>query len=327
MEKIRWGIIGTGSIARQFAQGLAILPEAELAAIGSRQAETAVAFATEFNVPRPYAGYEALAQDKEVDVVYVATPHVYHKQNSLLCLQHGKAVLCEKPFAINKQQAETVFTAARASGLFVMEAMWTYFLPAMAMVRTLLAERVIGEVRLLTADFGFRADLNLASRLFDPALGGGALLDVGIYPLALAQMVFGPPAHINSRAHLGETGVDEQAAIILGYEGGQMALLHTAVRTETPQEAIIMGTEGRLKIHAPWWKPSRLTLTQPGQADQEIEVPFEGNGYNYEAVAVMEQLHAGKQEHALMPWSTTLALMETMDAIRAQWGLRYPGEM
>jgi predicted dehydrogenase len=158
-------------------------------------------------------------------------------------------------------------------------------------------------------------------------LGGGALLDVGIYPLALAQMVLGPPAYTSSQAHLGETGIDEQAAVILGYPGGELAVLHTAVRTETAQEAVIMGTEGRIKIHAPWWKPARLTLAQPGQPDQEIDVPFEGNGYNYEATAVMQCLRAGEREHALMPWSTTLALLETMDTIRAQWGLRYPGEL
>jgi predicted dehydrogenase len=326
MNKIRWGILGTGNIAAQFARGLAVLPEAELVAVGSRAEGTAVTFAQQFNIPHARATYESLAQDVQVDVIYVATPHVFHMENSLLCLEQGKAVLCEKPFAINKQQAERVFTAAHDKGLFVMEAMWTYFLPAMVKVRQLLAEEAIGEVRMLTADFGFRTSINAESRLFDPALGGGALLDVGIYPLALAQMIFGSPTEIRSLAHLGETGIDEQAAVILGYGGGELALLHTAVRTESPQEAIIMGTDGRIKIHAPWWMPSRLTLTQPGRPDQELEVSFLGNGYNYEATAVMESLRAGQTEHPLMPWATTLALLETMDTIRGQWGLRYPGE-
>lgn len=325
-DKIRWGILGTGVIARKFAEGLAVLTDAALTAVGSRDERTATAFATEYHVPHAHASYEALAENPEVDVIYIATPHVFHMENSLLCLQHGKAVLCEKPFTMNRQQAEAVFALAETKGLFVMEAMWTYFLPAITMVRQLLQEGVIGQVRMLTADFGYRTAMNPYGRHFAPALGGGALLDVGIYPLALAHMVFGVPTQITGMAHLGETGVDEQAAIILGYEGGELALLHTAARTETVQEAVIMGTDGRIKIHFPWWQPTRLTLTQPGQAGQEIELPFLGNGYNYEAAAVMDCLRSNKTQHPLMPWSTTLALQETMDNIRAQWGLRYPAD-
>lgn len=325
-DKIRWGILGTGVIAHKFAEGLAVLPDAVLTAVGSREERTATNFATQYAVPQAHASYESLAQDPTVDVIYIATPHVFHLENSLLCLQHGKAVLCEKPFTMNRRQAETIFSLAEAKGLFVMEAMWTYFLPAITMVRQLLQDGVIGEVRMLTADFGYRAAIDPHGRHFSPTLGGGALLDVGIYPLALAHMIFGPPTQITSMAHLGETGVDEQAAIILGYEKGELALLHTAVRTETVQEAVIMGTNGRLKIHFPWWQPTRLTLTQSGQADQLIELPFTGNGYNYEATAVMECLRHGKSQHALMPWSTTLALQEIMDKIRAQWGLRYPAD-
>ncbi|HRQ38992.1 MAG TPA: Gfo/Idh/MocA family oxidoreductase [Chloroflexota bacterium] len=326
IDTIRWGILGTGVIARKFADGLAVLPDAVLTAVGSREERTAAAFATQYHVPRAHASYEALAQDPDVDVIYVATPHVFHLENSLLCLQHGKAVLCEKPFTMNRQQAEAIFALAEAKGLFVMEAMWTYFLPAVTMVRQLLQDGVIGEVRMLTADFGYRAMIDPYGRHFSPALGGGALLDVGIYPLALAHMLFGAPTQITSMAHLGETGVDEQAGIILGYKNGELALLHTAVRTETVQEAVIMGTDGRIKIHFPWWQPTHLTLTQPGQANQEIAAPFTGNGYNYEATAVMDCLRTGKTQHPLMPWSTTLALQETMDTIRAQWGLKYPAD-
>jgi predicted dehydrogenase len=325
-DKIRWGILGTGVIAHKFAEGLAVLPDAVLTAVGSRDERTAAAFASQHHVPHAHATYEALAQNPEVDVVYIATPHVFHMENSLLCLQHGRAVLCEKPFTMNRRQAETIFSLAQAKGLFVMEAMWTYFLPAITMVRQLLQDGVIGEVRMVTADFGYRAAIDPHGRHFSPALGGGALLDVGIYPLALAHMLFGPPTQITGMAHLGETGVDEQAAIILGYEKGELALLHTAVRTETVQEAVIMGTNGRIKIHFPWWHPARLTLTQPGQADQLIEAPYTGNGYNYEAAAVMDCLRAGLSEHPVMPWSTTLALQETMDKIRAQWGLQYPAD-
>ncbi|GIK55206.1 MAG: Gfo/Idh/MocA family oxidoreductase [Chloroflexi bacterium] len=325
-DKIRWGILGTGVIARKFAEGLAVLPDAVLTAVGSRNEHTAAAFATQYHVPHAHASYKALAKNPEVDVIYIATPHVFHMENSLLCLQHGKAVLCEKPFTMNRRQAEAIFALTEKTGLFVMEAMWTCFLPAITMVRQLLQDGVIGQVRMLTADFGYRTAMNPYGRHFAPTLGGGALLDVGIYPLALAHMVFGAPTQITGLAHLGETGVDEQAAIILGYKGGELALLHTAVRTETVQEAVIMGTNGRIKIHFPWWQPTRLTLTLSGQAAQDIELPFLGNGYNYEAAAVMDCLRSGQTQHPLMPWSTTLALQDTMDKIRTQWGLRYPAD-
>lgn len=326
MNKIRWGILGTGVIARKFAEGLAVLPEAELVAVGSRSEATAVAFATTYNIPHSHSSYEALAADQAVDVVYIATPHVFHMENCLLCLEYDKAVLCEKPFTINQQQAETVFNLAREKNLFVMEAMWTYFLPAISKVRQLIADGVIGEVCMITADFGYRTQFEANGRHFSAALGGGALLDVGIYPLALAQLLLGTPSEIRSLAQLGQSGVDEQAALILGYAQGELALLHTAVRTETVQEAVIMGSDGRLKIHTPWWAPNQISLSRPGHDEQLIEVPFAGNGYNYEATAVMECLRDGRLEHPLMPWHTTLALQATMDTIRAQWGLRYPME-
>lgn len=326
-ERIRWGILGTGSIAKQFAKGLSVLPDAELVAVGSRSQASADSFATIFNIPRRHATYEALAQDAEVDVVYIATPHSLHKENSILCLQNNKAVLCEKPFAINAAQAKDVIAFAREKKLFLMEAMWTRFFPLMVKLRELVAEGAIGQVRMITADFGFRTQFNPQGRLFDPHLGGGALLDVGIYPLSLASMLLGAPTEIRSLAHLGQTGVDEQAAVILAYNEGQLALLHTATRTNTPHEAIIMGTEGQLRIDAPWWRPARMTLSRPRKSDQVIDIPYQGNGYNYQAAAVMNCLRAGKLESHTMPLDETLSIMHTMDHIRAQWGLTYPMEI
>ena len=327
MDKIRWGILGTGNIAKQFARGLAVLPDAELAAVGSRSRVNADAFGDEFNVPHRYASYAALANAPDIDVVYVATPHSLHRDNSLLCLQAGKAVLCEKPFAINAAEAEEVVAMARERQLFLMEAMWTRFLPVLVETRQLLADGAIGDVRIITADFGFCASFNPQSRLFDPHLGGGALLDVGVYTVSLASMVFGsPPSRISSIAHLGQTGVDEQAAMILGYDRGQLAVLTTAIRTNTPQEATLNGTEGQIQIHAPWWKPDALTLSVQGQEDQVVHLPLEGNGYNYEAVEAMNCLRSGRAESDVMPLDETLAIMKTMDQIRAQWGLRYPME-
>jgi predicted dehydrogenase len=324
---IRWGILSTGAIAHKFAEGLRALDDAELAAVGSRRAETAEAFAQEFDVPRSHSSYADLAADPGVDVIYVATPHVFHRENTLLCLRAGKAVLCEKPFTINAREAEEVIAAARADRRFLMEAMWTRFLPAIVKVRELLAEGAIGQARMLRADFCFRTGWNPQGRLLNPALGGGALLDVGVYTVSLASMVFGPePTHIVSHAHIGETGVDEQSAMVLGYAGGQLAVLACAVRTATPHVAQIVGTEGRIYIHHPFWHPSRITLEREGADPEEMELPYPGNGYTCEAAEVGRRLRQGELESPTIPLDETLAVLRILDRIRAQWGLRYPSE-
>lgn len=325
-DKIRWGILGTGMIAAKFAEGLAVLPEAEVIAVGSRTQATAQAFADTYHIPHPHSSYEALAKDSDVDVVYIGTPHNLHRENSLMCLSSGKAVLCEKPFTINAAEAEEIITLAREKSLFLMEAMWTRYMPAMRKVQQMLADGAIGDVRLVLVDFGFRASFDPQSRLFDPHLGGGALLDLGIYPITLAWLVFGPPQNVTSKATLGSTGVDEQNAIILSYADGQMALLSSSLQADTPQEAQIIGTQGRIRIHSQWWHPTTFTLSLPGKNDETITVPTEGNGYNYEAAEVMSCLRAGKLESNLMPLDESLAIMKLLDQIRAQWGLKYPME-
>ena len=327
MPKItHWGILGAGSIARQFATGLQVLPQAELTAIGSRSPEKADQFGDQFGIPHRHGSYQDLVGDPEVDVIYVATPHPMHKENSLLCLEAGKAVLCEKPFTLNAGEARQVIECARRKKLFLMEAMWTRFLPLMVQVREWLAEEVIGEARMLTADFGFRAKMDPEGRLFKPALGGGSLLDIGVYTVALAYMVFGrPPAKITGLAHLGATGVDEQAAFILGFDRGELALLSSAARTNTPQEARIDGTRGRLRLET-FWRGTRATLSVEGQEPQTVEMPLAGNGYNYEAAEVMRCLEEGQLESETMPLEETLSIQETLDEIRRQWGLKYPTE-
>ena len=245
-------------------RGLRSLPEAEVFAVGSRSEDSAAEFADKRNIPRRHASYEGLAADPEVDVVYIATPHPFHAENAELCLQAGKAVLCEKPFCVNAAEAERVVELAREKGLFIMEGMWTRFFPLMEEVRRLLSEGAIGEVRMLNVDFGFRADLDPASRLFDQRLGGGALLDVGVYCVSFASMVLGRPSGFVSLPHLGETGVDEQASVVLEHEGGRLANLSIGVRTNMPQEATIMGTEAYIRIHAPWWRPKSMTISRPG---------------------------------------------------------------
>jgi predicted dehydrogenase len=323
---IRWGILGTGWIASEFAQGLAELPDAELAAVGSRTAGSASRFADRFQVPRRHASYQALAEDPGVDVIYVATPNPLHREHCLLCLDAGKPVLCEKPFALNAGQAGDMVRAAREKKLFLMEAMWSRFFPLMAKVRELVDEGAIGEVQMLVADLCIQFDFDPSDRRYAPDLGGGALLDLGVYPLSLASMLIGAPARITSLAHLGATGVDEQASITLGYDQGQVSTLYASLRADSPVEAILLGTKGQIRIH-PWWiRPDAITLSVAGQEDTRLEMPFAGNGYQFEAAEVMACLRAGKLESDLMPLDETLSIMETMDTIRAQWGLRFPGE-
>ena len=324
-DKIRWGILGTGSIAKQFARGLAVLPDAELAAVGSRTQENADKFGDEFDVPRRHASYADLADDANVDAIYVATPHSFHKPNSILCLEAGKAVLCEKPFAINAREAAEMIDAARKKNVFLMEAMWSRFFPVTAKVREWLAEGAIGEVRMLEADFGFGAGFNRESRLFNPELGGGALLDVGVYAVSFASMVLGAPTRVAGLAHLGESGVDEESAMLLGYDKGEIAVLYTAVRINTPQHAFILGRNGRIEMPPQFWKPTRAMLSA-GDRSETIEIEFEGNGYNYEAAEVARCLREGKLESDAMPLDETLSIMKTMDRIREQWGLKYPME-
>lgn len=325
-DKIRWGILGTGNIAHQFARGLSVVDDAELVAVGSRTQESADRFGAEFNVPRRHASYEALANDPDVDAIYVSTPHPFHKDNALLCLNAGKATLVEKPFAINTREAEQMIALAREKRLFLMEAMWTRFAPVMVKVRELLAQHVIGDVRMVSADFGFRTNLNPQGRLFDLALGGGALLDVGVYPVSFASMILGAPSQIVSIGHLGETGADEQNAVLFGYPQGQIAILSSATRTNTPQEAVIMGTDGTIRIASPWWKPEHFTVLLNGKPAEAFDLPFTGNGYNYEAIEVGRCLRAGELESPVISHAETLSIIRIMDTIRAQWGLVYPTE-
>jgi predicted dehydrogenase len=327
MDAIRWGILGTGGIAKKFVEGLAPLPDAKVAAVGSRTQAAADAFGETYGVPRRHGSYAGLMADPDVDVVYIATVHPLHYENTAGCLEAGKAVLCEKPFTINAGQLEKLIALARKKRLFLMEAMWTRYFPALVKVRSLLAEGALGEVRQVQADFGIRMKFDPKGRMYDPALGGGALLDLGIYPVSLASMVFGEvPARIASTVALGRTGVDEQSVLAIEYSGGRMAALSCSMRFNSPQEAHIIGTEGRIRIHRPWWFPGMVTVSRAGKADEILELPYLGNGYTHEAIEVMERLRAGKLESEVMPLEESLRIMRTLDAVRGEWGLKYPGE-
>lgn len=324
---IKWGIISTGNIARAFAAALRDVDDAELLAVGSRSQESADAFGDEFDVPRRYDSYEKLVADSDVDVIYIGTPHNFHYENVKLCFDAGKHVLCEKPLTINASEAAELIAIAREKKLFFMEAIWTRFLPSVAKLREILASGTLGTLRQFHADFSVRMQYDAQSRLFNPALAGGALLDLGVYPVSFASMVFGkPPDDIVSLAHIGETGVDNQMSGIFRYDGGALATFACSFEAQGAQEAFITGTDGWIRIHKDFHHPERMTLFIVDREPEELHIPHEINPYAYEAIEAVRCIQAGLLESPLMPLDESLALMQTMDTMRAQWGLRYPQE-
>jgi predicted dehydrogenase len=321
---VRWGIAGPGAIAIGFAQGLSQLPDARLVAVGSRSIERAQSFASARGATA-HGSYEELAADADVDVVYVATPAASHLDHVLLFLDAGKHVLCEKPFALSEAQGRRMAEAARSRGLFLMEAMWSRFLPAYRTLRSVLADGEIGEPNHLDADFGFRRDLDPSDRLFDPARGGGGLLDLGVYPVQLASMVFGEPSVVRAVGHIGSTGVDEQVAAVLGYPTGAVAVVQAALRANLTLTARLAGTAGAIELPAFMHCPRSLVVSS-GAGRREIDCTWEGDGLRFQVEEVHRCLAAGLTESPDMPLAETLSIARTLDAIRAEIGLTFPGE-
>ncbi|NBD24156.1 Gfo/Idh/MocA family protein [Paenibacillus glycinis] len=323
---IRWGILGLGGISNSFTGELVNIPGAKVCAAAARSLDKAQAFADKFGIPRAYGSYEELAQDPEIDIVYVGTLHPAHRDNVMTCLRGGKAVLCEKPFTMNADEAKEIADYARERGLFVMEAMWTRFLPPVVKAREWLADGRIGEVKLLKAEFGFDAGWNPEGRLLNKELGGGTLLDAGIYPISFASMVFGAqPSRIVSSARIGETGVDEQYSVLFEYANGAIASLHGAVRVWMNNDAWLYGTKG--KIHLPEFLSAKTATLYPNDGEPEtFQDDRTFRGQNFQALEAMACLRAGKTGSAVMPAEETVDIMGTMDAIRAQWGLTYNGK-
>ena len=319
---LRWGILGTGGIARTFTADLLTLPDHEVVAVGSRSAESAEAFASAHGIPRAHASYQALADDTGVDVVYVATPHSGHASAALTCIAAGRGVLVEKPITVDAASASEVVDAARAAGVFCMEAMWTRFNPAIARLRELIADGAIGELVSVQADFGFAAEYDPAGRLFDPALGGGALLDLGIYPISLASMLLGEPSTVLATGGTAPTGVDANTGILLGYPSGAVAVLHCSLRGGTPMRAAIVGTQGRVELPAPFFKPDALTLHRDGAEPVHERFTLPGLGYTFQAEEVARCVRAGRTESDLMPLDETLAIMRTLDRAREAVAVR-----
>jgi len=328
MEKIRWGILGAGKIANKFAADLRLVKDAELVAIASRNPKKIAAFTADFPVPLVFHTYEELAASPDVDVIYIATPHGFHRDHALLCLQHKKAVLCEKAFALNTYQVQDMINAARKHNVFLMEAFWTKFLPQYQKVNTLIKSGDIGEIKMIQADFGFRATTPTPQRLHDPALGGGALLDIGIYPVFLALAMLGKPVDVKAVMKPYASGVDEQIAMTLTFENGALANLSATFAADTPVEATICGTLGYIRMSNRFHNAtSQITLVKDKQAPQAIEVHREdGYGYQFEARHVNSCLQKGLTESPVMCHNDSLLLIETLDRIRKSCGIRYQAD-
>lgn len=324
--RLRWGILGTGGIARLFTADLNVAGHT-VTAVGSRTQESADAFAAEHGIPVAHGSYEALVADPDVDVIYVSTPHPFHVDGAELAIRHGKHVLVEKPFTLNAAEAERVTRLAEQNGLVVLEAMWTRWLPHMVRIREILASGALGEVRTLIADHTQKLPADPGHRIQDPALGGGALLDLGIYPVSFAWDVFGAPTSVHAISSPTATGVDRQTAIILGYAGGEQALLHTQLDSRGPNVATILGTEARIDIDAIWYTPTSFRLIDAtGAVIEEYASDVAGRGMQYQAEALERIVASGALAGDILPPSETVGIMGTLDEIRRQIGLVYPGE-
>jgi predicted dehydrogenase len=322
----RWGILGTGGIARQFTSDLLLTGHA-VAAVGSRTRENAERFAADYDIAAAHGGYEALVADPSVDIVYVATPHPWHYPNATLALKADKHVLVEKPFTLNAEQAQRLVTLAADRGLLVLEAMWTRWLPHMVRLREIIAAGTIGELRSMSADHTQLLPADPGHRLNALELGGGALLDLGVYPVSFASQLFGAPESIQAMATFKETGADAQVATIFGYPGGQIATTYSASTTRGPNVATVLGTDGRIEIDSVWYTPTGLRVYNgAGTLLEDSRPVVEGRGMQFQAAEAERLVSEGRIASDVLPPQETVAIMATLDRIREQIGLRYPAE-
>ncbi|PKP47570.1 MAG: hypothetical protein CVT94_11025 [Bacteroidetes bacterium HGW-Bacteroidetes-11] len=322
-EKIKWGIIGPGKIAGKFAQDLQLVENAVLHGVASRDAGRSAAFAQKYNAVHVFENYEALATDPEIDIIYVATPHVFHFEQTMLCLRSGKAVLCEKPLGMNAREVKIMTDEARARNLFLMEALWTRFIPGTEKLIELIRQDAIGKIHYVKADFGFLGDGNKSSRVYNPDLGAGTLLDIGIYPVYLSLLLLGIPDQIKAVATFTDTGVDSFCVILFDYLSGEKAFSESSILSNTPIEAFIYGQKGSIKMHSRFHHTEKLTLQLNDNTSETFQNTYIGNGYYHEIVEVMECLKSGKTESEKMPHSMSLDLIRTLDNIRKDIGLKY----
>ncbi|PKQ26962.1 MAG: oxidoreductase [Actinobacteria bacterium HGW-Actinobacteria-4] len=320
---IRWGILAPGGICKAFANAVNVHTQSSIVAVGSRSLERAQAFADEFQGGTAYGSYEELVADPNVDAIYIASPHSHHRDHALLAIEAGKHVLVEKAFALNVSQAREIVAAARAKGVFCMEAMWTRHLPHVIELRDVIARGDIGDVVSIQADHG--QQLTHVERLMNPELAGGTLLDLGVYPISFAYDILGVPDSVTSVGQLTETGVDGQVSVILNYGPRAQATLHTTLWAQTPTTAVIAGTEGRIEVAGDFYRPTSFTVKRKDGTSWTFDGDFP-NGYAFEAAEVANRIAAGDTESPRMTLDHSLDVMAIMDEVRAQIGLTYPGE-
>lgn len=339
MEIINWGIIGTGFIANKFARGLKQVPNSQLLGVASRKIENAQLFAKQHKIPKVYDNYEELVRDQSVNIIYIATPNIFHKEHAILCLENNKHVLCEKPFAMNEKEAQKVIELARKKNLFCMEAMWSRFMPIIEKAKEITESGEIGEIKMFSASFGKLNQFDPSNACYKKELGGGSLLDLGVYPISFALYFLGYPSEVKGFLSLGETSIDEQASILLKFPNGTQAVLTSNFRVNYSNEIKIYGSKGVITIHEPIYRSSKLTISKYEYADKfakkvfskirekylgtVIRMPVKGNGYNYEAHEVVKCLKEGKIESTKMPWQDTLITLKVIDEIRLKEGLCY----
>ncbi|MCR2825267.1 Gfo/Idh/MocA family protein [Microbacterium sp. zg.Y909] len=326
MTGLRWGILATGGIAHAFTSDLRTAG-LDVAAVGSRSAASAQRFADEFGIARAHGSYADLAADPDVDIVYIATPHPAHAENAIAMLDAGKHVLVEKPFTLTAAEAAAVRDAARRNGLLAMEAMWTRYLPHMVRIRTLIAEGAVGEVRTVFADHTQKITADPSHRLNALELGGGALLDLGIYPVSFVWDVLGAPTSVRAVARLAETGADAEVATVMTHAGGAVSSTVSSSRAAGPNTAHVVGTAGRIDIDRTWYAPTTFRLTAPdGTVREEFVSDIDGRGMQYQALAAERLIAEGRTDSDELPLDESVAIMGTLDDIRAQIGVRYPQE-
>jgi len=326
MSNFNWGILGPGGIAKAFAEDLKKLDGHSIAAVGSRTLSNAQSFASTFG-GTAYGSYEELVADPQVDAIYVATPHPAHQENVILALNAGKPVLCEKPFAVNAGEAQQMVDAAHKNGVALMEAMWARFLPHYAQVREIIQSGVLGKIHTIQADHGQRlADQNIP-RLVEPSLAGGALLDLGIYPVSFAHMILGNPSKITSSAVLTDKGVDAQTSMIFDYADGAQAVLNTTMIEQTPCRAVVAGLNGWLEIDRTFYNPASMRVVLNDGTTTEYPSSYVGHGLREQAEVFKQLVTSGQQQSQILNWQDTVDIMKTLDQVRSQIGLKYPFEL
>lgn len=344
MPTFHFAILGLGKIARKFAEDLQLIPDAKLMAVGSRSLERARAFARDFEVQWAAGSYEETFAGPRIDAVYIATPHVSHRELTLMCIEKGVPVICEKPLGLNFREVGTLAAIAREKSVYLMEALWTRFLPSTLKLKELIDAGAIGDIQSVRSDFGFRAtDLDAVlphsapaaapallerNRVLNPELGGGALLDIGIYPQFLAQLLLGTPHDLQATARLSPQGVDLDTQVTATHTGGKLSHSYSTILGRTKTEALILGTEGAIHWHPRWHEPSSFSILR-GKDDPPENFYFDyggANGYKYEALAVMDDVRNGRTENALWSLDDSMALHQTLTQVREMVGVRYPNE-